>query len=86
MSKVEFELNLSGLNQIMKSAEMQGVLERAGESVARNAGANYGSRVHVANFVAITNVYPENWDARRDNMANNTLVKALGSSGCAMHK
>lgn len=37
-SKVEFELNLAGLNELMKSAEMMAVLEEAGQTVAGIAG------------------------------------------------
>lgn len=86
MSKVDFKLNLPGLNELMKSPEMVSVLEQAGNTVANIAGDDYGVRVHQATFVAIANVYPDSKKAAADNYKNNTLVKALGASGLSMTK
>lgn len=80
----DFELNLPGLNELMKSQEMQAVLTQAGNAVASAAGGDYGVRTHVASFVAIANVYPDSAKAAKDNMENNTLVKALGAAGLTM--
>ena len=77
MAKVKFKLNLKGLNELMKSEEMQNILEEKGKQVANNAGKEYASRVHLASFVAIANVYPDSKDAAKDNYENNTLLKAL---------
>lgn len=90
MSKVKFELDLKGLNQLMKSSEMQAVLQQAGERVASRAEADsgepYGVRVHTASFVAIANVYPDSEGAKADNFENNTVLKALTSSGLPLTK
>ena len=86
MGKVRFELNMPGLNALMMSSEMQGILESAGDSVAAVAGGDYGVRVHVASFVAIANVYPDSAEAAKRNYEENTLVKALGSVGLSMTK
>lgn len=80
----DFELNLPGLNELMKSPEMQAVLTQAGNAVASAAGGDYGVRTHVASFVAIANVYPDSAKAAKDNFENNTLVKALGAAGLTM--
>ncbi len=80
----DFELNLAGLNELMKSPEMQAALTSAGQVVASAAGGEYGVRTHVASFVAITNVYPDSAKAAKDNYENNTLVKALGAAGLTM--
>ena len=80
----DFELNLAGLNELMKSSEMQAALTSAGQAVASAAGGEYGVRTHVASFVAITNVYPDSAKAAKDNYENNTLVKALGAAGLTM--
>ena len=79
MDKVKFELTLAGLNELMKSSEMQSVLESAASQAVSNAGGGYGSRVHVASFVAIANVYPTTRKAAKDNLDNNTLLRAVGS-------
>jgi hypothetical protein len=85
MSKsFEFELNLAGLNELMKSPEMQAVTEAAGQAMAKAAGPGYTAKTHVASFVAITSVYPETDDANKDNLKNNTMLKAAQSSGLRM--
>ena len=81
MSKVNFKLDLQGLNELMKSKEMQTVLDQYGSEVSGKAsnmsGADYAYRTHVASFVAITNVYPDSKEAAHDNYKNNTLLKSL---------
>jgi hypothetical protein len=77
IKKTEFKLNLAGLNELMKSAEMQQVLDEKGKEVASRAGEGYGYRTHVASFVAITNVFPDTKEAAKDNYTNNTLLKAI---------
>ena len=83
---VEFELDIKGLRELMKGPEMQAALQEAGDAVASSAGGDYGVRVHVADYVAIANVYPDSKEAAKDNYENNTLLKALGSSGLSMRK
>lgn len=85
-NSVQFELNLSGLNELMKSDEMVSILEEAGEVVADIAGSEYGHRTHLGSFVAICNVYPDSKDAAHENFEENTLLKALESSGLSMSK
>ena len=86
MAKVEFKLDINGLRELMKGPEMQAVLQEAGEAVASGAVGDYGTRVHVADYVAIANVFPESKEAAKDNYENNTLLKALGSTGLKMGK
>lgn len=90
MAKVRFQLNLAGLNELMKSAEMKAILEANGKAVANHAegmsGEAYDTRVHDASWVSICNVFPATDEARSENYKNNTVVKALGSSGLPMHK
>lgn len=83
MSKVRFELNLPGLNEPMKSAEMQTILEQAGNGVASRAQSmcpkgEYSVRTKPINWIAVCNVSAENAEAIRDGYENNTLLKALG--------
>ena len=91
MSKVRFELDINGLRELMKSGGMKGILDEAGRSVASRAsvlsgGEEYGHRVHDASYVSIVNVYPDSKEAAGDNSANNTVLKALASSGLPMTK
>ena len=81
MSKVEIELNLPGINAMMKSKEIQDLLQECGERVAGTAsamdGEAYAARTHLANWIAITNVYPDSAQAARKNFQNNTLLRSL---------
>ena len=86
MSKVKFELNLPGLNQVMKSAEMQSVLETAGQSVASIADGNYNTATHTLNYFSQVNVYPADRETAIKNAKNNELLKALGAAGLSMSK
>ena len=81
MANVDFKLNLPGLNELMKSSEMQSHLSQAGAAVAGAAGGDYDHRTYVINFVAVENIFPNSAEAMRDNMQNNTLLKSLGSVG-----
>lgn len=83
---VDFELNMAGLNELMKSAEMQAHLRQAAAAVAQSAGPGYGSDVHIADYVAIGTAFPDSEEAAIDNAENNTLLKALGSVGLSMKK
>ena len=84
MSKnVRFELKLSGLNELMKSAPMQAVLTSAAQSMAATAGEGYKAiveRAHPISFIAIASVRTVNDRARMDNNHNNTLLKARGKT------
>ena len=84
MAKVDFELNLPGLNELMKSGEMQGILKQAGEATAGVAGDGFETETRVLTFAAIQNVYPVTRDAYFKNLEENTLGVALGASGLRM--
>ena len=79
MSDVKFKLRLAGLNELMKSGEMQAVLNSAAAKIAGAAGDGYETEAaHPIRFVAIASVRAATFKARRDNSANNTLEKAAG--------
>lgn len=79
MSNVKFKLNLAGLNELMKSAEMQSTLNAAAGQIQARAGAGYEvESAHPISFVAIASVKAADYKARLDNLKNNTLLKAMG--------
>lgn len=79
MANVEFKLDLAGLNQLMKSGEMQAILNDAANRIAGSAGDGYEvESAHPISFVAIAAVHARTQEARRDNSENNTLLKAAG--------
>ena len=85
MSKVKFELDLRGLNQLMKSEEMQTILSQYGNEVATRAKSNamdsraeFSTNTKTINYIAVTNVRADNRYAILENLKHNTLRKALG--------
>lgn len=84
--KVKYKTNLKGLNELMKSPEMQNALTEAGNAVQRSAGDGYEVETETLNFIAITRVKAETTKAVRDCHKNNTLLTALGSVGLRMKK
>lgn len=86
MRRVDFKLNLGGLRELMRSSAMQGQLMSAAKSVASSAGADYEASVHVPGVVPIATAYPASQEAAQENYENNTLLKALGSSGLPQQK
>lgn len=85
MSKVNFKLNLPGLNALMKSPEMQSILAEKGQNIMNRANMNaqvnnaeYSMNTRAINWIAVTTVRTDNREAREDNYEYNTLLKALG--------
>lgn len=85
MSKVDFKLNLQGLNQLMTGPEMQAVINRAGQEVESRAysmaqipGAEYSRTLWVGRWICASQIHLENYEARKDNYKHNTLLKARG--------
>lgn len=88
MSKVKFDLNLQGLNELMKSKEMQSILQEKGDmivsrakSMAEDSDAEYEAVTYPINWIAVTNIKASNGAAVRENLERNTLLKALGGGG-----
>ena len=86
MANVRVELNLAGINELMKSQPIQDALHEAGQAVVQAAGEGFESSGHLASYVAIENVYPVTADAYYDELAHNTLLKAAGAAGLFLDK
>lgn len=85
MAGFKFELNLPGLNALMKSPEMQAVLDKAGADMAGRAsdmaeGEPFRHKTKTLNWIAVTNVAPDSIEAAQANLDENILLKALGST------
>ncbi|WP_434779957.1 hypothetical protein [Enterococcus thailandicus] len=77
MAKSKFKLNHSGVGQLLKSAEMQGVLTEKATGIRNRAGEGYKQDTYVGKTRANAMVYADSYKAKRDNMKNNTLLKAV---------
>ncbi len=79
--KVKVELNLKGINEMMKSAPIQAALRAAGEAVARQAGGEaHADATRTINWIAVQ-------DIRSDNDKDeNALISAISSVGLSLRK
>lgn len=78
-NSVRFKLDLRGLNELMKSSEMQTILDSAAAKIQGIAGNGYETETaHPISFVAIASVRAATFKAKKENSENNTLLKAAG--------
>lgn len=79
MAKVKVELNRAGVSGLMKSAEMLGYCT----SLANNAAGSLGEGYEVSPYTGRTRVNVSiaavTRKAQKDNLENNSLLKAVGS-------
>ena len=78
MSKVEIELDHDGMNALLHSPEIQAELMRHGKAIQSRAGANFKAVAVNMPSRSIVRVSAANADGVRDNLNNNTLLKAVG--------
>lgn len=79
MSKITFVLNSKGVNQLLKSSEVQSALSSIADKIQSKAGVGYEKNSHVGKNRANAMVYPDSIKAKVDNSKNNTLLKAARS-------
>lgn len=77
MSKIKFELNRDGVRALMQSPEAQAlILEKAEQIRDRCPDVGYEADVKVGKTRAVAMVKAATYEARQDNLENNTLLKA----------
>lgn len=77
MAKNKFKLNYAGIGSLLKSVEMQDVLSEHATNIKNRAGEGYEQDVFVGKTRANAMVKATTYKAKRDNMRNNTLLKAV---------
>ena len=79
MINLKFELNKKGVGELLKSEEMQAVLESYAAQVAKDAGPGYEPKTYIGKDRAAVSVRVEaaTKEAERDNYENNTLLRSL---------
>lgn len=76
-SKVTVELNRAGVRAMLRSDEMKAMLEAKADAAAQACGAGYASAGYVMPTRAVARISAVSAEARRDNLKNNTILKAL---------
>lgn len=73
----KFKLNYAGVGKILKSAEMQAVLSQKASEIRERCGDGYEQDIHVGKTRANAMVWASSAKAKRDNLKNNTILKAV---------
>ena len=77
MSKqVKIELDHAGMHELLCSDGLRSVLEA--EARRRTPSGGYGSKSFNAGSRVVAKIEAVTYSARRDNLKNNTLLRALG--------
>lgn len=79
MSKIKFKVSFSGLDRLRKSDEMKDVIESKTDKILSNLGDGYDKQLHYRSTRLYTTVMAITPEAKRENLKNNTLMKALGA-------
>lgn len=77
MSRVRIELNSQGIQALLKSPEMQAVLEQSAGALRNRVGGDYETEMHVADTRAWASVTTGSENDILQNSENNTLLKSL---------
>lgn len=77
MSKIKFELNRAGVAELMKSSAMQGILTEEAGRIRSKCGDGYEQDIFIGQNRANAMVTASSFKAKRDNLKNNTLLKAV---------
>lgn len=77
MSKMKFKLNRKGVADLMKSGNMQEVLKGHATNIKNRCGEGYEQDMHVGKNRANAMVWANTYQAKADNMRNNTILKSV---------
>lgn len=77
MSNVKFVLNKEGVRELMKSDEMREICSSHAAQVQQRAGTGYIAEDRSYPERAGAAVRADTFEARKDNLENNTLLKSL---------
>ena len=77
MSKMKFKLNGAGVAELMKSDAMQVVLDDKATAIKNRCGDGYEQDIYVGKNRANAMVTATSYKAKKENLKNNTLLKAV---------
>lgn len=77
MAKVKFKLNRAGVRDLMKSHEMAEICIGYAHNALGRLGGGYSISTHLGQNRFNASVYAETYQAKRDNLKNNSILKAV---------
>lgn len=77
--RIRIELNRDAVrDQLLRSEEIQSVCKELADDIALRCGPGYVADTHVGKNRVNAMVYADTYEARRDNLKNNTILKVAG--------
>ena len=73
----KFTLDRAGVRKLMKSAEMLNCVKSYADDAVNSLGEGYEADAHTGKTRVNASVYAVSAAAKRDNLANNTILKAV---------
>lgn len=77
MSKLKVKINRSEVRALLQSEEMQTVLSQYAREIQGRCGDGYEHDIYVGKNRANAQITAKSFKAKRDNLKNNTLLKAV---------
>lgn len=77
MAKTKIVLNRSGVRALLQSDEMKAICEERANQALGKLGDGYTVTTMTGKTRVNASIYAESSDAKRENMENNTILKAL---------
>lgn len=77
-NKNKFVLNRSGVKQLLQSSEIMGVCEQYASDIVGRLGAGYEVSTHTGRNRVNASVAAVTYEAKREVMENNSILKAVG--------
>lgn len=77
--KVKIELNTSGVKELLKSQEMLNICKEHASRILNNCPSGYEMDSHTGLNRVNAMVYASTYQAKADNLRNNTILKAVKS-------
>lgn len=77
MSKFKFVLNRTGVRQLMQSEEMQNILKEKADASLNRLGNGYKNDIRIGKNRANAMVWAETYQAKKENLENNSILKAV---------
>lgn len=77
MSSKTFELNKSGVRELLRSDEMQVAVKAEADAAVSSLGSGYEADTHKGKTRVNASVYAVTKAAKRENLSHNTILKAV---------
>lgn len=80
MAKVRFELNREGVRELLRSKEMMDVCQEYANNALGKLGDGYEVTTHTGSNRVNAEVAAVTYEAKKENLSDNTIIKAVFGS------